>query len=144
MVRPEWTERAETFNEDWYEEAQNTSSMTANTPTTIISKSVDKNSIYLLQSIGTNGDYNIKLEIKNKNDLIGDYVRGNIAPIYPNTERYWLAVKQIFEEGDELKIVATAASATGTTHTKFDVRGKKNEHMGARAVTAPAVAPRAY
>jgi len=129
MARPATEEDYRRCNEDWVETHQNSSAMTANTAVAVIDHKIDTGEMILLESVGTNGGRNIKLEIKNKGDLIGEAIFGDMAPLNPADKRYKLKVPYVFEAGDHLKIYATPASSTGTTYTKFDARGLKNDNL---------------
>lgn len=124
--------RAVGANEPWFEWKQNSANMTANVATELLTKEGRKDTVYVVDTIGTNGGTNIKLEIKNKGDLIGDPFYGVQAPFAPVAERYKVRPVIIVEEGDYLRLYGTAAAAAGTSKTKFDIRGFKNERLGGR------------
>ena len=126
MARPITPQDEGMFNEDWVEFVKY-GTLTANKPTVVISKKVDTGEYYVIESIGTNGGWNIKLAIKNKNDQFGEDINGIQAPLMPVEDRYYLKIPLLFEPGDEIKLVATATNAA--YNVKFDIRGRKRERQ---------------
>lgn len=113
--------------EEWIEYI-NKGTLTANKPTTVITRKADAKEWYVVEEVGTNGGYNITMQIKNKNDQIGEDIPGVIAPLKPADERHKIRVPYRFVSGDEFNLVATAASAA--YNTKFIVRGFKMDRSG--------------
>ena len=109
--------------EDWIIQAEE-SSLTANKPTTVISNKVDTNEIFVVEWIGTNAGWDCELQLKNKNDTIGEAIKGSLAPLGPKIDRYYLKPAILFEAGDHINLVATVGTAT-TTERKFAIGGWK-------------------
>ena len=108
------------FSEDWYL-FKKQATLTANTPTSIFDEDLAKNEAITVETFGTNGGTDVTMELKNKNDVIGQAVNGLNAPIQPRDEWYRLSVPMTFEEGDHMKLFAT--SAAGATNIKFFIKG---------------------
>jgi len=101
--------------------------LTANIPVEVFKEDLDADELVVVESIGTNGGYNITLKLRNKKQQVGDTINGLQAPITPAESRYKLSIPQAFlgAEGDELILEATAA--TTVTNVKFDIRGHGNK-----------------
>lgn len=123
MVRPA-TEEDIMTGEDYYQYV-NKASLTANTPTTVLEWDIDTGERLTLIALGTNGGADISIDIKNKNDVIGETINGLSAPFQPKEDHYKLGVPMTFEDGDHVKIVAT--SAAGATYVKFFMKGTKQD-----------------
>lgn len=99
----------------------NQATLTANTPANVLTAKVDLNEQITIETFGTNGGTDITLELKNKNDVIGQSVNGIIAPMAPRDAWYRLGIPMTFVPGDDVKLVAT--SAAGATTIKFFWKG---------------------
>lgn len=122
MVRPATEADITEYSEDYYGYV-NQATLAANTPTRVLQWDLDKGEQVILEFMGTNGGANITLELRNKNDVIGEQVNGLSAPMMPRDSWYPLAIPMLFEEGDHMGLFATAAVAA--TNIKFFLKGHK-------------------
>ena len=116
-------------HEDWRED-NTQATMTANTTTLVISRKADANEEYILTHVGTNGGYDVVLQVKNKNDQFGEDIPGLFAPLMPPSDWYEIRPWLKFKSGDEFRLYAISGS-NRTTETKFMAKGFKRDISGA-------------
>lgn len=109
-----------------YHKVVKDATMAANVNEQQLTEDLDKGEWVVITHIGTNGGYNVNLQLKNKDKvLIGQEVNGINAPLNPKTWWYALEVPMLFDEGDEPRLYGKATVAA--TNIKFFWHGIGNK-----------------